>query len=549
MKINTKLTISFLLISLVSLAAITISYFYAKEALTNEVLNHLKSVATIKRNEAENIIDHNLEKLALIISRTQLRLTLKNFISDPKKKYIKKINKILNDAKSSINSFKIIHILAQDGKIAASTDMETIGTIFFNKEFVIKRLNKNTIDHFYINGDQNLGLYLSGPLYLENEFLGVVVIKSDANNIIELTKDYIGLGKTGETVLAKRDENGDALFLTPLRFDQYSALNRTVSKNDQGIPITQALQKQAHLFTDVIDYRGKPVLAATEYIAKADWGLVVKIDKAEAFAPIILLRNLLVFTILVSSIVFIIISFYIARSISRPIIKLSQATSLIAAGDLSYRISINSKDEIGQLAEEFNKMSEKLMKTLVSRDTLSQEVTKRIQAEKQIKNSLKEKEVLLQEIHHRVKNNMQVISSLLLLQSKYIKDEQDLELFNESRNRIKSMSLIYEKLYQSKDMANIDFNDYIKNLANEMLRFYRIDVNKIALKINIEDISFGIDTAVPLGLVINELLSNCLKYAFPEGKKGKIRILMRKISDLGLREGPKSKIRYPKSWN
>ena len=151
MKINTKLTISFLLISLVSLAAITISYFYAKEALTNEVLNHLKSVATIKRNEAENIIDHNLEKLALIISRTQLRLTLKNFISDPKKKYIKKINKILNDAKSSINSFKIIHILAQDGKIAASTDMETIGTIFFNKEFVIKRLNKNTIDHFYIN--------------------------------------------------------------------------------------------------------------------------------------------------------------------------------------------------------------------------------------------------------------------------------------------------------------------------------------------------------------------------------------------------------------
>ncbi len=154
------------------------------------------------------------------------------------------------------------------------------------------------------------------------------------------------------------------------------------------------------------------------------------------------------------------------------------------------------------------------------------DITERKRKEEQIKTSLQEKEILLREVHHRVKNNMQIISSLLKLQSKYIKDEEDIEMFRESQNRIKSMALVHEKLYQSKGLANIDFNEYIKHLVNILSRSYGINTGAIDLKIDVEDVMIGVDTAIPCGLIVNELVSNCLKHAFPEVKKGKIKIIL-----------------------
>ncbi len=145
---------------------------------------------------------------------------------------------------------------------------------------------------------------------------------------------------------------------------------------------------------------------------------------------------------------------------------------------------------------------------------LLQDVTERRVAEERIRLSLKEKEVLLKEVHHRVKNNLQIISSLLNLQSKYIKDDQALEMFKESRNRIRSMTLIHEKLYRSKDLANIDVSEYIQNLSSNLFRSY--SAGRVNLRTQVDDILLGIDTAIPCGLIINELVSNSLKHAFPE---------------------------------
>ncbi|MEE8358125.1 MAG: PAS domain S-box protein, partial [Candidatus Hydrothermarchaeales archaeon] len=153
-------------------------------------------------------------------------------------------------------------------------------------------------------------------------------------------------------------------------------------------------------------------------------------------------------------------------------------------------------------------------------------ITERKKAEEEIKADLKEKEVLLQEIHHRVKNNLQVVSSLLELQSGYIKDKRDLRLLKESQNRIKSMALVHEKLYQSKDLANIDFSDYIEDLTNNLFMVYEANASKIALKIDVKDVSLGINAAIPCGLIINELISNSLKHAFPEGRGGEIEIVL-----------------------
>jgi len=158
---------------------------------------------------------------------------------------------------------------------------------------------------------------------------------------------------------------------------------------------------------------------------------------------------------------------------------------------------------------------------------ISRDITERKRAEEQTRCSLKEKEILLREIHHRVKNNMQVISSLLRLQSKYIKDRDDIEIFKDSENRISSMSLVHEKLYQSRDFTKIDFNVYISDLVKSLFHSYGAVSNCIVPNINVSNVSLGIDSAIPCGLIINELVTNSLKYAFPDNRKGEIKIFLR----------------------
>jgi PAS domain S-box-containing protein len=153
---------------------------------------------------------------------------------------------------------------------------------------------------------------------------------------------------------------------------------------------------------------------------------------------------------------------------------------------------------------------------------LQMELAERQQAESKIRASLEEKEVLLKEIHHRVKNNLQVISSLLKLQSRYTDDRQTLDMLKESQNRVRSMALIHEKLYQSSDLARINFADYIQNLAKNLLYSYSIHASAVKVEVIVDRVTLNLDTAIPCGLLINELISNALKYAFPDGRQGKI---------------------------
>ena len=155
---------------------------------------------------------------------------------------------------------------------------------------------------------------------------------------------------------------------------------------------------------------------------------------------------------------------------------------------------------------------------------MTMDITDQRKAQTQIKKSLKVKDMLLKEIHHRVKNNLMVISSLLNLQSRYIKDEASKSIFKDSQNRARSMALIHELLYQSHDLKRINFGTYINKLTNELFRVYVTDPTKIKLNMDINDIMLDINTAIPLGLIVNELVSNSMKHAFPNNKQGKIDI-------------------------
>ena len=155
---------------------------------------------------------------------------------------------------------------------------------------------------------------------------------------------------------------------------------------------------------------------------------------------------------------------------------------------------------------------------------MARDITERKKVEDQIKSSLHEKETLLREIHHRVKNNMQIISSLMKLSSESIQDRSILNIFDDSRNRIKSMALIHEKLYQSTDLTRIEFSEYIETLARELYRAHGVNPERITLRLSMESVLLSIDTAIPCGLIVNELITNSIKHAFPEEAEGEINI-------------------------
>jgi PAS domain S-box-containing protein len=153
-----------------------------------------------------------------------------------------------------------------------------------------------------------------------------------------------------------------------------------------------------------------------------------------------------------------------------------------------------------------------------------QDITHMKITEDKLKTTISEKDTLLREIHHRVKNNLQIISSLLNLQSRYIEDSVSLEVFKESQNRVRSMAIVHEKLYKSDNMSQIDFGEYIEDLASSLFYNYNITPDNIKLNTNINNIFFDVDTCIPCGLIVNELLTNSVKHAFPDDKNGQIKI-------------------------
>jgi PAS domain S-box-containing protein len=157
------------------------------------------------------------------------------------------------------------------------------------------------------------------------------------------------------------------------------------------------------------------------------------------------------------------------------------------------------------------------------------DITEQKNIEEKMASSLMEKELLLKEIHHRVKNNLQVVSSLLKLHAGSVNDNRSHDILLDSRNRVRSMALVHQKLYQSKDFSQIDFTEYISQLTENLFDAYQHKNINIDLSIKTDEAKLSIDIAIPCGLIINELVTNSLKYAFPNGKPGKVEIELTNI--------------------
>lgn len=287
-----------------------------------------------------------------------------------------------------------------------------------------------------------------------------------------------------------------------------------------------------------------PILIANKKIGDIYVGYSLK----PVFAKIDELRKNIGLVSLILFLIGAIAVYFIGKIFTKPLTKIVGAVLKITEGDLTQRLEVKSNDEVGLLANSFNEMIEKISATNEEMDSINKELETRVKdrtrelegalkslqgenkqrknAELKISKSLNEKEVLLKEIHHRVKNNLQIISSLLFFQSKNITDPEMLEMFRDGQNRVKSMALIHEKLYQSGDLANVDFKEYVKKLTNFLFQSYSVPQTKIRFKNNVQQFVLGVDTAVPCGLIINELVSNSLKHAFKGAESGEIKIDM-----------------------
>ena len=193
----------------------------------------------------------------------------------------------------------------------------------------------------------------------------------------------------------------------------------------------------------------------------------------------------------------IIVAISLTIAITKPITELERAAQAVGEGDLEHRVHVKTRDEIGRLSETFNLMTENLQKTTG-----------------ELKQSIHEKEILLREIHHRVKNNMAIISSLLQLQARYSRDENLTRLFRDCQSRISSMALVHEKLYQTTDITNISLREYVEEFVRHIMKSNGKKEGDIGLLLSIDDIKLTVDTMIPIGLILNELVTNSIKYAF-----------------------------------
>ncbi len=217
---------------------------------------------------------------------------------------------------------------------------------------------------------------------------------------------------------------------------------------------------------------------------------------------------------------------------SAPILddKGSMKGTVIAFRDITNRV--HTEKELDKYREHLEEIvKERTIQLTKSNEELLKEISERILVEEQINASLKEKEVLLTEINHRVGNNLQVIYGMLMMQSDYTSDPRCIDIFRGCQNRIMAMALVHDILYKSKDVAHLKMKDYINRLVNRLYKSYGVQEERVALLLDIVDLSVSIDIAITGGLIVNEFVSNSLIHAFPDGRKGEVRICIMPAGD------------------
>ncbi len=338
------------------------------QAQMDRIHGHLLSVAAIQQARLEAILQQNEERLALVASRTQLRLSLRRYLQDQDPAAQLRMVRILQDAVSSIPDLIQITLYSPQGRVVASTRADRLGQDHFDPELFALSRSTNVVDRLYLDDEGKSRVILTGPVSLDGENLGVIVLRSDVQNLLASLGDYSGLGETGETVLVLPRSPDGYLFLAPTRFNADASLRSVMN----GLPPAGGADGFAVHDSLVVtqDYRAQKVLLVSRHVPGTEWLLGVKVDQLEAFAE--LNRMALFFALILGLLVLLTIGFSVrlAGSLSAPLVRLSGAAKAMAAGNFHQRVPIGSGAEIGVLEDSFNHMSDQVTQAMSEIKTL-----------------------------------------------------------------------------------------------------------------------------------------------------------------------------------
>ncbi len=374
MKLRLILVVAFVLLAVVPMAFVGFAILQATEEnaleCVNAELEYVSSIQVARLNEALNDYIEGVELISINSPFSQ-HLSIYFEKEEPEDKEF--VKTLLLDAKESVSKFRRLCVIDFDGQVVVSTDAMQEGQSCKGEEFFTSGLEEISIT--VMQGDEGQTLLLvAGPIVSENKTIAVLLVEADAERILSVVSDYSGVGKSGETVIAMRAEDGAALFITPLRFDKDAAFTRRVGKEWLNVPITQALLGKEDLFIEYRDYRGELVFAVTKYVELVDWGLVVKRDSSEAFEPFERIRAFILFALLFAGLISAIIGFILSVVVSTPLIKLSKAVEKITKGNFDVKLEKSRVNEIQQLSNSFSRVLASLKLAIVRTGMSKEEI-------------------------------------------------------------------------------------------------------------------------------------------------------------------------------
>jgi len=505
-KITTKFIWWFLFISFLTLtAAIYISYQFSSKALKKEIENSLFVVADNKTNQ--------IEAYSLKLKKDVSTLFYAQEFIDAADKFF---NTFRNGGADSLDyqaieqEFKPMLIYYQqvfgcdnimlinpDGEVVFSIQDGKKSTSVYNEALLrhselsevfmrAKDSQETEVSSFeYYPKTSNAAVFIALPVFKGSDFIGIAVIQVSNKIFYEFSKDYTGLGQTGEAIILSKTED-EAVFITPVRFDPQAAFKRKIKlSSKEGIVIQKALQGEKGSGT-FLDYREQQVLAVWRYLPTFRLGMVVKMDSTEVFASANKLRNALLKISFVILILVIFTAILIARSISRPIKALTEISKIISAGNFSARATVEATDEIGELAQFFNQMTDSLVeaKAIVEQKNAEVEEQKKL-----LEIANKELDSFAYTVSHDLRAPLRGIDGLgVLLEQEYTDkfDEQGKDYLHKIRAAANRMKMLIDDLLKLSRISRIknpyedvDIGELIKSVTARLefdIKKYNVDI-------------------------------------------------------------------------
>jgi len=540
--ITTKFILLFLFIALLPLAVATyISYNSSQRVLKEEITRSLVAVAENKANKISAYL-HEKERDLVRLSHTPDIIVAveklddafdKGGVDSPEYTEVDGNFRGFFTYYQRSSGYENLFVIRPYGDVIFSAKKEELGLNYMSEKYKDSQLTKLFVKvnisleagvsgfEYYPETDE-AAVFIAAPVFKAGDVIGVVVAQMSNKGLYEFVRDYAGLGETGETVLVSKIGD-EAVYISPLRFDDRAAFRRKVAIGSrQQLCVQQALRGEegSGIFTD---YRGKEVLAVSRFLPTFRLGMVVKMDTAEVLASANRLRNTLFKISLGLLTIVVIMAIIIARSVSSPIKELTKVSGTITGGDLTARARINAKDEIGELAQSFNQMTDSLVEAKANVEQKKEELEEQ---KKLLEKANKELDSFVYTASHDLRAPLRGIGAFASFLDEDYKDKLDEEgrgHVSEIRKGVDRMSRLIEDLLTLSRISRIQ-NPYedvnINALIDSIVERIKFDIReyKVDLKIQ-ENMPTVHCDRIKLGEVFLNLINNAVKFSSKNNKE------------------------------